>query len=118
MYAVIRTGGKQYRVAKNDVIKIERLPGEAGQTVEFDEVLMVGGEQPLVGTPLVPGAKVLGTLLEQTRGPKIIVFKKKRRKNYKRRTGHRQDISVVRVTEIARPDAAGGDEHGAQESGR
>lgn len=106
MYAVIRTGGKQYRVAKNDVIKIERLPGEAGQTIEFTDVLMLGGEQPLLGTPVVAGAKVVGTLLEQTRGPKIVVFKKRRRKHYRRRTGHRQDLTVVRITEIARPDAA------------
>ncbi len=107
MYAVIRTGGKQYRVAKNDVIKIERLPGEAGQTIEFTDVLMIGGENPVVGTPVVEGAKVVGTLLEQTRGPKIIVFKKKRRKNYQRKRGHRQDISVVRITEIAAPGADG-----------
>ncbi|MCS6778244.1 MAG: 50S ribosomal protein L21 [Geminicoccaceae bacterium] len=106
MYAVIRTGGKQYRVAKNDVIKIERLPGEAGQTIEFTDVLMVGGEQPILGTPTVPGAKVIGTLLEQARGPKIVIFKKKRRKNYRRRTGHRQDITVVRITDIAAPQAA------------
>lgn len=106
MYAVIRTGGKQYRVAKNDVIKIERLPGEAGQTIEFTDVLMVGGEQPILGTPTVPGAKVTGTLLEQARGPKIVIFKKKRRKNYRRRTGHRQDITVVRITDIAAPQAA------------
>lgn len=106
MYAVIRTGGKQYRVAKNDVIKIERLPGEAGQTIEFTDVLMVGGEQPIVGTPTVLGARVTGTLLEQTRGPKIVIFKKKRRKNYRRRTGHRQDITVVRITDIAAPQAA------------
>lgn len=106
MYAVIRTGGKQYRVAKNDVIKIERLPGEAGQTVEFEDVLMVGGEQPVVGTPTVAGAKVVGTLLEQIRGPKIVVFKKRRRKNYRRRTGHRQNLSVVRITDIALAGAA------------
>lgn len=106
MYAVIRTGGKQYRVAKNDVIKIERLPGEAGATVEFADVLMVGGDQPTLGSPTVPGAKVTGTLLEQTRGPKIIVFKKRRRKHYRRRNGHRQDLSVVRITDIALPGAA------------
>lgn len=106
MYAVIRTGGKQYRVAKNDVIRIERLPGEAGATIQFDDVLMVGGEQPVVGTPTVAGAKVTGTLLEQIRGPKIVVFKKRRRKHYRRRTGHRQYLSVVRITDIALAGAA------------
>ena len=100
MYAVIRTGGKQYRVAKNDVIKIERLAGEAGQTVEFTDVLMLGGESPVVGTPLVEGAKVVGTLLEQTRGPKIVVFKKKRRKQYRRTQGHRSLLTRVRITDI------------------
>ena len=79
----------------------------AGATIAFEEVLMVGeGDNATVGTPLVAGASVRGTVLDQTRGEKIIVFKKKRRKNYRRRTGHRQDISVVRITEIARPDAA------------
>lgn len=106
MYAVIRTGGKQYRVAKNDVIKIERLPGEPGQSIEFDDVLAIGGEQTIIGTPKVEGAKVMGLLLDRTRAPKIIVFKKKRRKNYRRKKGHRQNISVVRITDIVAPPSA------------
>jgi large subunit ribosomal protein L21 len=101
MYAVIRTGGKQYRVAPNQVIQVEKLEAEAGSTVEFGEVLMVGGETATVGKPLVEGAKVTARVLEQTRGPKIIVFKKRRRKNSRRRNGHRQDLTVLRVTDIA-----------------
>jgi len=109
MYAVIRTGGKQYRVAPNQVVTIERLPGDAGGTVRFDEVLMLGGEAPVLGAPLVAGASVTGTVLEQMRGPKIIIFKKRRRKNYRRRTGHRQDLTVVRITDIATAGAVAGD---------
>ena len=101
MYAVIKTGGKQYRVAKNDVIKIERLEGEAGGEIVFDQVLMVGGDEPKVGTPTVEGAKVTGTLLEQIKGEKVIIFKKKRRKNYRRKRGHRQLLTVVRIADIA-----------------
>ncbi len=101
MFAVIRTGGKQYKVAANDVIAVEKLPGEAGATVELDEVLMLGnGADTTIGTPLVEGARVRATVLEQTRGPKIIVFKKKRRKNYRRTRGHRQDLTVLRITEV------------------
>ena len=101
MYAVIKTGGKQYRVAKNDVIKIERLDGEVGSTVTFPEVLMVGGDSPAVGAPTVAGASVTATVLEQTRGEKVIIFKKRRRKNYRRRNGHRQYLTVVRIADIA-----------------
>ena len=101
MYAVIKTGGKQYRVAKNEVIKVERLDGEVGASVTFPEVLMVGGDSPVVGTPTVAGASVTGTVLEQTRGEKVIIFKKRRRKNYRRRTGHRQMLTVVRIADIA-----------------
>jgi len=101
MFAVIKTGGKQYRVQPDDVIRIERLAGEAGDTVSFDEVLMVGGEGDVkVGAPLVDGVTVSGTVVEQARGPKIIVFKKKRRQNYRRTRGHRQDLTVVRITDI------------------
>lgn len=100
MYAVIKTGGKQYRVAKNDVITIEKLAGEAGGSVEFGEVLMLGGDEPKVGSPLVAGAKVVATVLEQVRGDKVIIFKKRRRKNYRRRTGHRQYHTVVRIGDI------------------
>jgi large subunit ribosomal protein L21 len=100
MYAVIRTGGKQYRVAPNDVIAVERLTVEPGSSIELGEVLMVGGEAPKVGTPLVAGASVSATVLEQGKGPKLIVFKKRRRKNSRRRTGHRQKLTVLRVTGI------------------
>lgn len=101
MYAVIKTGGKQYRVAKDDVIKIEKVDGEAGDKIEFDEILMVGGDgETVIGEPLVSGAKVTGEVLEQGRASKIIVFKKKRRHNYRRKKGHRQHQTVVRITDI------------------
>ncbi len=101
MYAVIKTGGKQYRVAKDDVLEIERIAGEAGTKIEFSEVLMVGiGASVKVGTPTVSGAKVTGELVEQSRGPKLIAFKKRRRKNSRRKKGHRQDLSTVRITSI------------------
>ena len=101
MYAVIKTGGKQYRVATNDVLTVEKLDGEAGGKLEFTEVLMVGeGDSIKVGTPLLAGAKVLAELVEQTRGPKLIAFKKRRRKNSRRKKGHRQDLTTVRITEI------------------
>ncbi len=110
MYAVIRTGGKQYRVAANDVISIEKMPGEAGEQVVFDEVLLVGnGEDASIGNPVVGGASVAGEVIEQARGRKIIVFKKKRRKNHRRTKGHRQHLTLVRITEIltdgAKPSA-------------
>ena len=101
MYAVIKTGGKQYRVAPNEVIKIERLESEVGASVTFPEVLMVGGDSPVVGTPTVAGASVTATVLAQTRGEKLIVFKKRRRKNYRRRNGHREYLTVVRIADIA-----------------
>ena len=101
MFAILKTGGKQYRVAESDVIVIERLAGEAGDSVAFEDVLMVGDDKKVeTGTPLVSGATVAGEILEQARGDKILIFKKKRRKNYRRTRGHRQDLSVVRITEI------------------
>lgn len=101
MYAVIRTGGKQYRVATNQVIEVEKLDAEAGATVELAEVLMVGeGDSTTIGSPLVEGASVTATVLEQGKGPKLIVFKKRRRKNFRRKTGHRQKLTVLRVTDI------------------
>jgi large subunit ribosomal protein L21 len=101
MYAVIRTGGKQYRVAKDDVITIEKLAAEKGATVSFDEVLMVGGDGATkVGAPLVAGAKVTGTVLDQGKGEKILIFKKRRRKNSRRKNGHRQFETVVRIADI------------------
>jgi large subunit ribosomal protein L21 len=103
MYAVIKTGGKQYRVAKDQYLKIEKLEAEVGSTVDFDQVLLVGGDggEMKVGTPLVAGAKVTAEVVEQTRGPKIVIFKKRRRKNFRRKTGHRQSITVVKIGDIA-----------------
>jgi large subunit ribosomal protein L21 len=99
---VIRTGGKQYRVTPNSVLKVEKLEAEAGATVTFHDVLAVGGEGGLtLGAPTVPGASVSATVLEQARGDKIIVFKKKRRQNYRRKRGHRQHLTVLRIGDIA-----------------
>lgn len=101
MFAVVKTGGKQYRVAKDDVIKVERLTAEPGSTVTLDRVLAVqDGEAVKVGAPFVEGAAVAAEVVEQGRADKIIVFKKKRRKNYRRKRGHRQHETVLRVTEI------------------
>jgi len=103
MYAVVKTGGKQYRVAPGAVIKVERLEAEVGATIALDQVLMIGdnGDAPKVGAPLVDGASVAAEVLEQSRAPKIIVFKKKRRKNYRRKRGHRQLQTVLRIHDIA-----------------
>ena len=102
MYAVIKTGGKKYRVAAGDVISVEKPDAERGSTISLDEVLMVGAEgSPTVGTPTVAGASVKAEVLEQTRADKIIVFKKKRRQGYRRKAGHRQNITVLRITDIA-----------------
>ena len=101
-YAIIRTGGKQYRVAPGDVVRIERLDGAVGAAIEFGEVLLTADDGAVrVGTPLVEGVRVRGEIVAQGRARKILVFKKKRRKNYRRRRGHRQAITTVRVTEIA-----------------
>jgi large subunit ribosomal protein L21 len=101
MYAVIKTGGKQYRVAANDTIEIEKLEGSAGDSVEFTDVLMVSnGEAIEWGAPIVQGATVAGEIVGQVRGPKIVIFKKRRRKHYRRKNGHRQDLTSVRITEI------------------
>jgi large subunit ribosomal protein L21 len=101
-YAVIRTGGKQYRVAPGDLLRLERLEGDVGSAVEFAEVLLASADDTVrIGTPLVSGARVRGTIVAQGRDRKILIFKKKRRKNYRRRRGHRQSITTVRVTEIA-----------------
>jgi large subunit ribosomal protein L21 len=98
MFAVIRTGGKQYKVAKGDVLNVERLPGEAGASVTFSEVLMTGGK---VGAPIVSGASVAGEIVEQGRGEKVVAFKKKRRKNTHRKRGHRQHFTKVKITDIS-----------------
>jgi large subunit ribosomal protein L21 len=100
MFAVIKTGGKQYRVAEKDVITIDKVKGAPGDLVEFAEVLILGGDNVLVGTPTVNGASVAGEVVEQTRGAKVIAFKKRRRKNSRRKRGHRQELSVIRITEI------------------
>jgi len=101
MFAVFQTGGKQYKVAKDQLLAVERLQGEAGSSVAFESVLMVGeGDKTTVGAPFVAGATVAAEIVEQGRGPKIIVFKKRRRKNSRRRNGHRQDLTLLRITEI------------------
>ena len=125
MFAVIKTGGKQYRVAADDVLKIEKIKGEPGEIIQLGDVLVVGGDSvtlgvptvagasvaaevlliggegtPKVGAPLISGAKVVAELVEQTRGPKLIAFKKRRRKNSRRKRGHRQDLTTVRIKEI------------------
>ncbi len=117
MFAVIRTGGKQYRVMANDVLKIEKLPGAAGETITFTDVLAVGSSAgTTIGTPIVPGATVTATVIAQDRLDKIIIFKKRRRQNSRRKNGHRQEVTVLRVAGItadghvapvqAAPDAA------------
>ena len=118
MFAVIRTGGKQYRVAAEDVIKIDKVAGNPGEIVQFGEVLVLGDTDIALGAPTVAGASVAAEVLEQGRGPKIIAFKKRRRKNSRRKRGHRQEFTLVRVTEIltdgAKPSkAAGSTEQGA-----
>ena len=101
MFAVIRTGGKQYKVAKDDVISVEKLMAEPGSAVELTEVLMIGdGAEVASGAPLLDGALVTATVVGQTRAAKIIVFKKKRRQNYRRKKGHRQQLTVLRITDI------------------
>ena len=101
MYAVIKTGGKQYRVAADEVVTIEKIAGEAGATVEFTEVLMVAGSaEAKIGKPMLAGAKVTAEVVEQGRAPKVIAFKKRRRKNSRRKRGHRQEQTTVRIKEI------------------
>jgi large subunit ribosomal protein L21 len=100
MFAVFKTGGKQYRVAAEDVLKVDKIEGEAGEIVEFGEVLAVGGESVTVGSPTVAAATVAAEVLDQGRGGKIIAFKKRRRKNSRRKRGHRQEFTLLRITEI------------------
>jgi large subunit ribosomal protein L21 len=100
MFAVIKTGGKQYRVAAQDTLKVDRLAGEPGEIVQFGEVLLVGGDSVTLGTPTVAGAAVAAEVLEQGRGPKVIAFKKRRRKNSRRKRGFRAEFTLVRITEI------------------
>lgn len=101
MYAVVRTGGKQVRVEPGQAVRVERLDGAVGEAVELPEVLLIGGDaQTRIGTPLLEGAKVVGTIVAQQRGPKIVVFKLKRRKNYRRKLGHRQAYTEIQVDRI------------------
>jgi len=102
MYAVIKTGGKQHRVSPGDVLSIEKIEGNKGDDFVFDEVLMVAnGDDIHLGKPLVEGAKVVGKIVEQKRGPKIVVFRMKRRKGFHKKTGHRQSLTSMRITEIS-----------------
>lgn len=106
MYAVVKTGGKQYRVAKDDVILVEQIKAEAGDTISLDNVLMIAdGEKMTIGTPQVAGAAVSAEVVKQTRGPKIIIFRRKRRKNHRRTQGHRQDLTLLKISGI-HPDGA------------
>jgi large subunit ribosomal protein L21 len=100
MYAVIKTGGKQYRVAEGQNLLVEKLPGQRGDKVTLDQVLFVGGDSPKIGQPLVTGAKVSAEIVDQGRGKKIVVFKFRRRKNYRRKNGHRQPYTELKITGI------------------
>jgi large subunit ribosomal protein L21 len=110
MFAVIKTGGKQYSVAADQTLEVAKLAGDAGDQVTFADVLMLGGDAPSLGAPLVAGATVVAEIVEHKRGPKVIIFKKRRRHNSRRRNGHRQDATLIRITEIltdgAKPSAA------------
>jgi large subunit ribosomal protein L21 len=102
MYALVKTGGKQYRVAKDDTILVERLAATEGEQVILNDVVMLGdGDKVTIGTPLVNGAAVSATVMRQTRGPKIIIFRRKRRKNHRRTQGHRQDLTLLKINDIA-----------------
>jgi large subunit ribosomal protein L21 len=112
MYAIIETCGKQYRVSEGDRVKLEKLPGEVGSAVTFDRVLLLGGsaDAPAVGRPIVSGATVEAEIVSHGRGPKLTIFKQKRRKNYRRKIGHRQAYTEIKITAIRKqpaPDAAG-----------
>lgn len=101
MFAIIRTGGKQYKVQKDDVIRVEKIEGKQGDTVELDDVLFLAdGKSAKFGAPTLKGASVKGSILEQARNAKITIFKKKRRQNYRRKRGHRQEQTVIRITDI------------------
>jgi large subunit ribosomal protein L21 len=101
MYAVIKTGGKQYRVSEGQKLRVEKVPGTAGDKVTFSEVLFVGGDSPKIGQPLVKGASVAAEITGQNRGKKIVVFKFRRRKNYRRKAGHRQPYTELKITGIS-----------------
>ena len=102
MYAVVKTGGKQYRVAKDDKILVEHIDAEAGETITLDKVMMLGdGDKVTIGTPVVENATVEAEVVRQTRGPKIVIFRRKRRKNHRRLQGHRQDLTLLRIKDIS-----------------
>jgi large subunit ribosomal protein L21 len=105
MFAVIKTGGKQYRVAADDVIEIGKIPGNPGEIIQLGDVLVVGGDSTTLGVPTIAGASVAAEVLEQGRGPKVISFKKRRRKNSRRKRGHRQEFTLLRITEILTDNA-------------
>jgi large subunit ribosomal protein L21 len=105
MFAVIKTGGRQFRVVPDDVLEIGKIAGDVGTIVQLDEVLVVGGDTPLLGTPTVAGATVAAEVLQHKRGPKVISFKKRRRKNSRRKRGYRDELTVLRITEILTDDA-------------
>jgi large subunit ribosomal protein L21 len=105
MFAVIKTGGRQYRVVPDDVLEIGKIAGEVGTIVQLGEVLLLGGEQPVLGAPTVAGASVAAEVLQHKRGPKVISFKKRRRKNSRRKRGYRDEITVLRITEILTDNA-------------
>ncbi|MBV8924276.1 MAG: 50S ribosomal protein L21 [Bradyrhizobium sp.] len=105
MFAVIKTGGRQYRVVPDDVLEIGKIAGDVGTIVQLGEVLVLGGETPLLGTPNVTGASVAAEVLQHKRGPKVIAFKKRRRKNSRRKRGYRDEITVLRITEILADNA-------------
>src|SRR5881394_4140255 len=105
MFAVIKTGGRQYRVVPDDVLEIGKIEGQVGTIVQLGEVLLLGGEQPVLGAPTVAGASVAAEVLQHKRGPKVIAFKKRRRKNSRRKRGYRDEITVLRVTEILADNA-------------
>jgi large subunit ribosomal protein L21 len=101
MFAIIKTGGKQYRVAAGDQVTVERLTGDVGTQISLTDVLAIGGDSPIIGRPLVPNASVNAKIVQQPRGTKVIVFKKKRRKNYRRMRGHRQELTVLKIEGIS-----------------
>src|SRR5690242_2821615 len=105
MFAVIKTGGRQYRVVPDDVLEIGKIAGDVGTIVKLSEVLVVGGDTPTLGTPTVKGASIAAEVLQHKRGPKVIAFKKRRRKNSRRKRGYRDELTVIRVTEVLTGDA-------------
>jgi large subunit ribosomal protein L21 len=118
MFAILRTGGKQYRVGVGDHITVERIAGDVGAEVELADVLAIGGDETsVIGTPTVPDAAVRARIVQQPRGTKVLVFKKKRRKNYRRKRGHRQELTVLRIQEIKRASVAAAESLPADDAG-